>query len=114
MIDLAVGVVIGSAFGKIVSSLVDDIITPTILTPVLQAAKIEDLQKLVIPGTAIKYGNFISQIISFLIVAFALFLVVKTINAAKKKQDQAPASVLPPTKTEELLTEIRDTLKEKK
>jgi large conductance mechanosensitive channel len=114
VIDLAVGVVIGGAFGKIVSSLVDDIITPTILTPVLQAAKIEDLQRLVIPGTAIKYGNFISQIISFMIVAFALFLVIKAINAAKRKDDEAPASVPPPTRTEALLTEIRDTLKEKK
>src|SRR5687767_14331468 len=110
VIDLAVGVVIGAAFGKIVSSLVDDIITPTLLTPVLKAAKIEDLQKLVIPGTAIKYGNFLSQVISFILVAFALFLVIKAINAAKKKDDEAPASVPPPTKTETLLIEIRDAL----
>jgi large conductance mechanosensitive channel len=114
VIDLAVGVVIGSAFGKIVSSLVDDIITPTVLTPVLQAAKIEDLQRLVIPGTAIKYGNFLSQVISFMIVAFALFIVIKAINAAKKKQDGAPVPALPPTKTESLLAEIRDAIRDKK
>jgi large conductance mechanosensitive channel len=110
VIDLAVGVVIGSAFGKIVSSLVDDLITPAILTPALKAAKLADLSDLVIPGTAIKYGNFIAQIISFTMVAFALFLIIKAINAAKKKEEAAPAPV-PPTKTEALLTEIRDTLK---
>ena len=114
VVDLAVGVVIGAAFGKIVSSLVDDIITPAVLTPALGAAHLSDLSKLMIPGTAIKYGNFLSQVISFILVAFVLFLVIKAINAAKKKDDTAPASVLPPTKTETLLMEIRDTLKEKK
>jgi large conductance mechanosensitive channel len=113
VIDLAVGVVIGAAFGKIVSSLVDDIITPMILTPVLQAAKLADLSQLVVPGTAIKYGNFLSQVISFILVAFALFMVIKGINAAKKKEDEAPVSVNPPTRTEELLTDIRDALKKK-
>jgi large conductance mechanosensitive channel len=113
VIDLAVGVVIGAAFGKIVSSLVDDIITPAVLTPALQAAKLADLSQLVIPGTAIKYGNFLSQVISFLIVAFVLFMVIKAINAAKRKDDQAPAPVNPPTKTEELLLEIRDELRKK-
>ncbi len=113
VIDLAVGVVIGASFGKIVSSLVDDIITPSILTPVLQEAKLADLSHLVIPGTAIKYGNFLSQVISFILVAFALFIVIKVINAAKKKEDEAPDSVLPPTKTEKLLSEIRDALREK-
>jgi large conductance mechanosensitive channel len=114
VIDLAIGVVIGSAFGKIVSSLVDDIITPAVLTPALKAAKLADLAQLVIPGTAIKYGNFLSQIISFIIVAFALFIVIKAINAAKKKEDEAPASVPPPTRTESLLSEIRDALQHKK
>ena len=76
VIDLAVGVVIGGAFNKIVTSLVDDIITPAILTPALKAADLTDLAQLTIPGTAIKYGNFISNIISFIIVAFALFLVI--------------------------------------
>lgn len=114
VIDLAVGVVIGAAFGKIVSSLVDDIITPAVLTPALKAAHLANLSDLVIPGTAIKYGNFLSEIISFVLIAFALFMVIKAINAAKKKEDQAPASVPLPTKTEELLAEIRDSLKDKK
>lgn len=112
VIDLAVGVVIGGAFGKIVSSLVDDIITPTLLTPLLRAARIADLQQLVIPGTAIKYGNFLSQVISFTMIAFALFILIKAINAAKKKEEAGPTA-LPPTKTEVLLEEIRDTLKAK-
>lgn len=114
VIDLAVGVVIGAAFGKIVSSLVDDIITPAVLTPALQAAHLANLSDLVIPGTAIKYGNFLSEIISFVLVAFALFIVIKAINAAKKKEDQTPAGSAIPTKTEALLAEIRDTLRDKK
>lgn len=111
VIDLAVGVIIGAAFGKIISSLVDDIITPAILTPALKAAHLTELSQLVIPGTAIKYGNFISQVISFIVVAFALFLIIKAMNAAKKKE--ADASTPPPTE-KELLTEIRDILKDKK
>lgn len=108
VIDLAVGVVIGGAFGTIVKSLVDDIITPAILTPALKAANLSDLNQLKIPGTAIKYGNFLSTLLSFIIIAFALFLFVKVINAAKKKEAEAPAA---PTTTEQLLMEIRDELK---
>src|SRR3954468_14859151 len=87
IVDLAVAVVIGGAFGKIVSSLVNDIITPAILTPALKAAHLTNLNELVIPGTAIKYGNFISEIIAFLIVALALFLVIKAINRTKRKEE---------------------------
>lgn len=108
VIDLAVGVVIGSAFGSIVKSLVDDIITPAILTPALKAAHLADLSQLVIPGTAIKYGNFISQIISFALVALTLFVIIKALNTAKKKEEAATPSG--PTQ-EQLLTEIRDLLK---
>lgn len=108
VIDLAVGVVIGGAFGSIVKSLVDDIITPAILTPALKAAHLADLSLLVIPGTAIKYGNFISQIISFALVALTLFVIIKALNAAKKKEEAATPSG--PTQ-EQLLTEIRDLLK---
>jgi len=108
VIDLAVGVVIGGAFGSIVKSLVDDIITPAILTPALKAAHLADLSLLVIPGTAIKYGNFISQIISFALVALTLFVIIKALNAAKKKEEAAIPSG--PTQ-EQLLTEIRDLLK---
>ena len=110
VVDLAVAVVIGGAFAKIVSSMVDDIITPAILTPALKAAHLTNLSELVIPGTAIKYGNFISQVISFLIVAIALFLIIKGINSFKRKEAEAPAPPAAPTKEEVLLTEIRDLL----
>lgn len=110
VVDLAVGVVIGGAFGKIVSSLVDDVITPAVLTPALRAAHLTDLSQLVVPGTAIKYGSFLSQILSFILVAFALFIVIKTINAAKKK-DEATAPIALPSNEEKLLMEIRDLLK---
>jgi large conductance mechanosensitive channel len=114
VMDLAVGVVIGAAFGDIVKSLVDDIITPAILTPALKAAHLADLSQLVIPGTAIKYGNFLSHVISFILVALALFLVIKAINATKKKEADAalPPAAAGPTQ-EELLTQIRDLLKQK-
>ncbi len=111
VIDLAVGVVIGGAFNKIVTSLVDDIITPAILTPALKAADLTDLAQLTIPGTAIKYGNFISNIISFIIVAFALFLVIKGINRMNKKEPAAPPPPPEPSNEEKLLMEIRDALK---
>ena len=114
VVDLAVAVVIGGAFGKIVSSLVDDIITPAILTPALKAAHLTNLTELVIPGTAIKYGNFLSQVISFVIVAIALFIIIKVINSTKKKEETAPAAPPSPTKEEVLLTEIRDILANQK
>lgn len=113
VIDLAVGVVIGGAFGDIIKSMVDDIITPAILTPALKAAHLANLSDLTIPGTAIKYGSFLSHVISFAIIAFALFLVIKGVNATKKKQEAAaPAPPAGPTQ-EELLTQIRDLLKQK-
>ncbi len=114
VVDLAVAVVIGGAFSKIVSSLVDDIITPAILTPALNAAHLTNLAELVIPGTAIKYGNFLSQIISFIIVAIALFVIVKAINATKKKEEVAPSAPPAPSKEQVLLTEIRDILAKQK
>lgn len=111
VVDLAIGVIIGGAFGKIVSSVVADIITPAILTPALKAANLMNLSDLVIPGTAVKYGNFLSQIISFVIVAFALFLLIKGINSLQKKEKAATASKS--SKEEVLLVEIRDLLKAK-
>ncbi|KAA5538057.1 large-conductance mechanosensitive channel protein MscL [Paenimyroides baculatum] len=111
VIDLAVGVVIGGAFGKIVTSLVEDIITPAILTPALKAANLQNLSELVVPGTAIKYGNFLSAAISFIIVAFALFIMIKGINRLKRKEE-APAPEAPKGPTQEqLLAEIRDLLR---
>lgn len=112
VIDLAVGVVIGGAFGKIVTSLVEDIITPAILTPALKAANLQNLSELVVPGTAIKYGNFLSAAISFTVVAFALFIMIKGINKLKKAEPVVDAPPAGPTQ-EELLAQIRDLLKEK-
>jgi large conductance mechanosensitive channel len=109
VIDLAVGVVIGGAFGKIIGSLVDDIITPAVLTPALKAANLTDLSQLTLPGTAIKYGNFLSTTISFLIIALVLFMVIKGVNSMKKAEPAPPPPG--PTNEEKLLMEIRDALK---
>lgn len=113
VIDLAVGVVIGGAFNTIIKSLVDDIITPAVLTPALSAANLTNLADLTVPGTAIKYGNFLSTCISFIIVAFALFMVIKAINRAQRKEEaaQAPPPPPEPSSTDKLLMEIRDSLK---
>lgn len=111
VIDLAVGVVIGAAFNKIITSLVDDIITPAILTPALKTAKLTNLSELVIDGTAIKYGSFLSTIISFTITAFTLFLFIKAVNRMKRKKAEEPKPPAEPTKEEKLLAEIRDLLK---
>ncbi|ALM49488.1 mechanosensitive ion channel protein MscL [Flavobacterium psychrophilum] len=110
VLDLAVGVVIGAAFSAIVKSLVEDIITPLILTPLLERAGLEDIKELTW-GAGVKYGNFISNIISFLIVAFALFLIIKLVNSARKKEVAAPAAPPAPSNEEKLLMEIRDALK---
>ncbi len=112
VVDLAVGVVIGGAFGKIVTSLVEDLITPAVLSPALKAINAENLAQLVIPGTAIKYGSFLAALISFIVVAFALFLMIKGINKLKKAEPAAEEAPAGPTQ-EELLTEIRDLLKNK-
>ena len=114
VVDLAVGVIIGGAFGKIVSSLIDDVITPLLLKPALDAAHLSKLEDLTLFG-AVKYGTFLSSVINFIIVAFVLFMIIKGMNAAKKKEeDEAPAAPAPaPSKEELLLTEIRDLLKNK-
>lgn len=107
VIDLAVAVVIGAAFSAIISSLVDDIITPLLLTPALEAAGAEDIGALA--WGAVKYGKFLAAVIKFLIVAWILFLIVKGFNAMKKKEEP-PAAPAGPSQ-EELLTQIRDLLK---
>ncbi|MEY5047976.1 MAG: large conductance mechanosensitive channel protein MscL [Bacteroidota bacterium] len=115
VIDLAIGVIVGGAFGKIVSSLIDDVITPLLLKPALDAAHLSKLEDLKLFGT-VKYGSFLSSTINFIIIAFVLFLIIKGINATKKKNDAAPVAPAPepaPTKEEILLTEIRDLLKNK-
>ena len=107
VVDLAVGVVIGGAFGKIVSSLIDDVITPLLLKPALEAANLSKIEELVAFG-GVKYGMFLSAVINFIIIAFVLFMIIKGINASKKKEEEAaPAG---PTQ-EELLIQIRDLLK---
>ncbi len=110
VIDLAIGVVIGAAFSKIINSLIEDVITPLLLKPALEAAKLTKLEELTVFGT-VKYGVFLSAIINFIIVAFVLFLVVKGVNAARRKQEAAPAAPAPPPEDIKLLTEIRDLLK---
>jgi len=118
VIDLAVGVVIGAAFGKIVSSLVTDVIMPP-LGVLTGGIDFKDLKIIIKHGDATKkiadvsinYGNFINVAIEFLIIAFAIFIVVKGINAMKKSEPEpAPAPDPEPTKEELLLTEIRDLL----
>ena len=109
VVDLAVAVIIGGAFGKIVTSLIDDVITPLILKPALEAAHLTKLEELTIFG-AVKYGNFLASVINFVIVAFVLFLIIKGINSLKRKEVAAPA--VPPADII-LLTEIRDLLKRK-
>ena len=123
VVDLAVGVVIGAAFGKIVTSLVSDIVTPIlgVITPngadlkskfiSLEPSKtagikaLADAQK---AGSVIAYGQFLTNVVDFVIVAFCIFLVVKVINRLKRAPDPTPPE---PTPTEKLLTEIRDALK---
>ncbi len=107
VVDLAVAVIIGGAFGAIISSMVDDVITPLLLQPALKAANAQDLDKLT--WGAVHYGKFIAAVIKFIIIAFILFLIVKGMNKLKKKD----ASAGPPPTPEDvlLLREIRDALK---
>ena len=118
VLDMAVGVVIGGAFGKITTSLVNDIIMPLIsmLTGgidfsswkwVLKAAEGDAAE------VAVNFGNFIAVVLDFIIIAFAVFCMVKAINKLHKKKEEAPAAPPEPSAEEKLLTEIRDLLKEK-
>jgi len=122
VLDLAVGVVIGGAFGKIVSSLVNDIVMPPIgyalngvnfrtLRLILKPAQIDGTGAVLKPEVAITYGNFIQVTLEFVIIAFCIFLVVKGFNAMRKKEAEAPAAPPVPTMEEQLLMEIRDLLK---
>ncbi|MDH4091788.1 MAG: large conductance mechanosensitive channel protein MscL [Cyclobacteriaceae bacterium] len=110
VIDLAVAVIIGGAFGKIIGSLIDDVISPLLLKPALDAANLTKLEELTIFGS-VKYGNFLSAVINFIIIAFVLFIIVKAATAAQKKKEAAPAAPAPPPADIALLTEIRDLLK---
>ena len=123
VMDLAVGVIIGAAFGKIVDSVVNDLIMP--LVGIIFKA---DFSKLYVPlsskitsgltlaeakklGPVFAWGNFVTVVLNFLILAFVIFMLVKGMNRLKRKQDAAPAPAPAPTPTEKLLTEIRDALK---
>lgn len=109
VVDLAVGVIIGGAFGAIVTSLVADVITPLLLNPALEATGAKNLEGLVWNGVA--YGKFIAAVINFICIAFVLFVLIKVINKMKKAEAPAePAAPAGPTQ-EELLAEIRDLLK---
>jgi large conductance mechanosensitive channel len=120
VIDLAVGVIIGGAFGAIVKSLTDQVIMPPIglLTSGVDFAKLEWVLKPADeaakkPAVAIAYGAFINTCIQFLIIAFVIFLLVKAINSMRRQEAEAPAVPPAPTASEALLTEIRDLLKVK-
>ncbi len=116
MVDMAVGIIIGAAFGKIVTSIVNDILMPP-LGLLLGGVNFTDLKLIMkeavgdVPAVTWNYGNFIQVTIDFLIVAFAIFLLVKAMNAARKKEEAAPSAPPAPSKEEVLLTEIRDLLK---
>ncbi len=118
VIDLAVGVIIGGAIGKVVSSLVDDVIMPPIgmlmsgvdfsdLSLTLKAAVGEE------PAVLIRYGAFLNTVITFLIVAVCIFMLLKVVNGMRKRNETPPAPPAGPTKEEVLLTEIRDALRAK-
>jgi large conductance mechanosensitive channel len=122
VVDMAIGIIIGGAFGKIVTSLVNDLIMPPIglliggvdftdLKIVLKGASVDEAGK-AITAVTLNYGAFIQTTIDFLIVAFAIFMMIKAMNNMIKKEEPAPAPAPPePTKEEKLLTEIRDLLK---
>ena len=109
VVDLAVGVIIGGAFSKIVSSLIEDVITPLLLKPVLEAAHVSTLQEYT--WHSAKLGLFLSSVITFVLTAFVLFLIIKGMNSAKRKEAAAPAAPAEPSAQEKLLMEIRDSLK---
>jgi large conductance mechanosensitive channel len=124
VIDLAVGVVIGGAFGKIVTSLVDDLIMPiigVITGGVDFSEKVVTLKEAILnadgsvltPAVTLNYGNFINVIIQFLIIAFCIFVVIKALNSLKKKEEEPAAAPAGPSNEEVLLTEIRDLLRNK-
>ena len=116
VVDLAVGVVIGAAFGKIVSSLVDGLIMP-VVGVLVGGVNFSELAITLREGSEgvapvlLKYGLFLQTIVDFTIIAFAIFMVIKAMNAVKKKEEAAPAAPPPPSPEVQLLTEIRDTLK---
>lgn len=122
VVDMAVGIVIGGAFGKIIASFVSDVLMPPIglllggvsftdLKLTLQDAVLDADGVETVAAVSINYGSFIQTMVDFIIIAFAIFMVVKAMNSMKKKEEAAPAAPPAPTKEEVLLGEIRDLLK---
>jgi large conductance mechanosensitive channel len=128
VMDMAVGIIIGAAFNKIIQSVVNDLIMPVVSSifgfpdfsklyivlkgNVPHGASLEDARK-VVGSSIFAYGNFITIAINFLLLAFAIFVMIKAMNSLKRKEEVAPAAPPPPTATEKLLSEIRDELKRK-
>ena len=118
VMDMAVGIIIGAAFGKIVSSFVEDVIMPPIGV-IIGGVDFSDLAITLkdavgeAPAVMLNYGKFIQTIFDFTIIAFAIFMAIKFINNLKRKEEEAPAAPPAPSKEEVLLTEIRDILKNK-
>jgi len=117
VVDLAVGLVIGAAFGKIVSSFVGDVLMPP-LGILIGGVDFTDLSLTLreatesVEAVTLRYGSFIQTVVDFVIIAFAIFLVVKAMNRLKRKKEEAPAAPPPPSKEVTLLSEIRDLLKQ--
>lgn len=122
LVDMAVAFVMGAAFGKIVSAFINGLVMPIVgvlsagidfkeLKFVISDAEVDAAGKIMKPETALMYGEFITVFIDFVIVAFVMFMVVKAMNKAKKKQAQEPVAPPVPTEDQKLLTEIRDLLK---
>ncbi len=109
VLDLAVAVIMGGAFGAIVTSLIEDLITPVILNPVMQAANVTELAQLTSNG--IKYGNFMAAVLNFLVIAFVMFMLVRSINRMMVKPEAPKGPPPPPPADVVLLGEIRDLLK---
>jgi large conductance mechanosensitive channel len=116
VVDMAVGIVIGGAFGKIVSSFVADVLMPPI-GMLMGGVDFKDLSVVIqeaagdVAAVTINYGAFIQTVVDFIIIAFAIFMVIKAMNKMKKKEEEAPAAPPKPSAEVELLTEIRDSLK---
>ncbi len=106
VMDLAVAVIIGAAFGAIIASFVSDIITPLLLTPALKAVGAENISQL--KWGEVKYGNFLAAVINFIVIALVIFSLIKAIVSMQKKEEAAPAA---PSSTDKLLAEIRDELR---
>ena len=122
VVDMAVGIIMGGAFGKIVSSLVSDVIMPFVglllggvnfmeLKFTLNKAVIGDAGEVVTPAVTLNYGNFIQATVDFLIIAFAIFMMIKLIGKLQRKKEELPAAPAAPSEEVQLLTQIRDLLK---